>query len=225
MGRVTVGVMSGGISDTGGERGGPGPIPVALTSVEEARAPRADAARNRAKLLEAASRLVAECGASNLTMDAVAAAAQVGKGTVFRRFGDRNGLLVALLDHEEKYLQEAFLSGPPPLGPGAPATERLLAFGPAVLRHETSRFDLYLAAEGPVERRFVVGARRLRLQHLVMLLREIGVDTDVELAAECLLARLDTPLVHHLTVRREMPLERLERGWHDQVRRLLLPTW
>jgi AcrR family transcriptional regulator len=200
------------------------PIPLDLTEVDQTRAPRADAARNRAKLLEAASELVSECGAGNLTMDAVATAAQVGKGTVFRRFGDRNGLLVALLDHEEKQLQEAFLSGPAPLGPGAPAIERLLAFGPAVLRHEAARFDLYLAAEGPVDRRFVVGARRLRRQHLVVLLREAEVDIDVELTAECLLARLDTPLVHHLTQQRGMSLHRLEGGWRDEVRRLLLPT-
>lgn len=50
---------------------------------------RADAARNRRRLLDAAQRLVAEQGADHVTMEAVAAAAEVGKGTVFRRFGDR----------------------------------------------------------------------------------------------------------------------------------------
>ncbi|MCZ9343737.1 TetR/AcrR family transcriptional regulator, partial [Streptomyces sp. TRM76130] len=75
---------------------------------------RADAARNRARLLEAAARLVAEHGAAGVTMEAVAAAAQVGKGTVFRRFGDRTGLLMALMDHSEKKFQAALLSGPPP---------------------------------------------------------------------------------------------------------------
>ncbi|NED22229.1 helix-turn-helix transcriptional regulator, partial [Streptomyces sp. SID9913] len=93
---------------------------------------RADAARNRARLLEAAARLVAERGADGLTMEAVAVAANVGKGTVFRRFGDRTGLLSALLDHSERKLQTAFLTGPPPLGPGAPPAERLRAFGAAV---------------------------------------------------------------------------------------------
>src|SRR5688572_30378868 len=72
---------------------------------------RADAARNRARLLEVAARLAGECGAANLTMEAVATAAQVGKGTVFRRFGDRTGLLLALLDHHERELQAAFLTG------------------------------------------------------------------------------------------------------------------
>ncbi len=73
---------------------------------------RADAARNRARLLEAAARLVAEQGAACVTMEAVAAAASVGKGTVFRRFGDRTGLLAALLDHSEKKFQAAVLGGP-----------------------------------------------------------------------------------------------------------------
>ncbi|WP_252934181.1 TetR/AcrR family transcriptional regulator, partial [Streptomyces sp. EL5] len=68
---------------------------------------RADAARNRARLLEAAALLVAERGADGITMEEVAAAARVGKGTVFRRFGDRTGLLTALLDHSEKKFQAA----------------------------------------------------------------------------------------------------------------------
>ena len=53
-------------------------------------------------------------------MDQVAAAAGVGKGTLFRRFGDKSGLAAALLDARERVLQEAVLFGPPPLGPGAP---------------------------------------------------------------------------------------------------------
>lgn len=41
---------------------------------------RADAARNRARLMDAAARLIAEHGAAGVTMEAVAAAAHVGKG-------------------------------------------------------------------------------------------------------------------------------------------------
>ncbi len=99
---------------------------------------RADAARNRARLLEAAARLIAEHGVAGVTMEAVAAAAQVGKGTVFRRFGDRTGLLMALLDHSARQLQAATGSPVgaepallPPLRPGtahacrdAPAADR-----------------------------------------------------------------------------------------------------
>lgn len=216
--------MSGGIPPVGPTGDAPaGPVDLDVTVADGGRRPRADAVRNRAKLLDAAARLVADCGAANLTMDAVAAEAEVGKGTVFRRFGDRNGLLLALLDHEEQRIQEAFLSGPPPLGPGAPAIERLRAFGPAVLRHELDNMELYLAAEPPVQRRCVVPARGLRRSHLTILLRQTEATTDVELAAETLLASIDTPLVHHLVEQRRFPLERLEAGWQELVTRLATP--
>jgi AcrR family transcriptional regulator len=80
---------------------------------------RADAARNRAAVLEAAATLFRAHGVAAVSMDAVAAAAGVGKGTLFRRFGDKAGLAVALLDARERELQEAILTGPAPLGPGA----------------------------------------------------------------------------------------------------------
>lgn len=73
---------------------------------------RADAARNRARLLEVAARLVAERGAEHVTMHEVAEAAGVGKGTLFRRFGDRDGLLIALLAEAEAEFHEAYTSGP-----------------------------------------------------------------------------------------------------------------
>src|SRR4051812_22992358 len=81
---------------------------LALTVAGEQPPLRADAARNRLRLLEVAAELSAEHGAANVTMEAVAAAAGVGKGTVFRRFGDRAGLMVALLDHHEQQIQAAF---------------------------------------------------------------------------------------------------------------------
>ncbi|MFJ6897245.1 hypothetical protein [Streptomyces hokutonensis] len=56
---------------------------------------------------------------------AEAAGVGVGKGTLFRRFGDRDGLLLALLGEAEADFHEAHTSGPPPLGPGAPARHRL----------------------------------------------------------------------------------------------------
>src|SRR5882672_323577 len=86
---------------------------------------RADAARNRRLVLAAAERLFAENGVSCTSMDAIAAAAGVGKGTLFRRFGDRATLALAVLDQRERDLQDAILSGAPPLGPGAEPIERM----------------------------------------------------------------------------------------------------
>ncbi|MBA9002416.1 TetR/AcrR family transcriptional regulator [Thermomonospora cellulosilytica] len=193
---------------------------VVLTPIGAPPRLRADAARNRTRLLEAAARLAAEHGAANLTMEAVAAAAQVGKGTVFRRFGDRAGLMLALLDHRERQLQASFLTGPPPVGPGAPALDRLHAFGPAVLRHEHENRDIYLAAGADSARRYASPAYDFRLTHALVLLRQAGARGDLNLLAHTLLGYLDILLVHHLLTRRGMSLERLEAGWHDLVGRL-----
>src|SRR5262245_50164344 len=86
---------------------------------------RADAARNRRALLRAAKTIMVDEGADALCMDRVAAAAGVGVGTVYRRFGDRAGLAYALLDDEEQQFQAEFLFGPPPLGPGAAPLARI----------------------------------------------------------------------------------------------------
>jgi AcrR family transcriptional regulator len=188
-----------------------------LALPDQAPGQRADAVRNRARLLEAAERLVAEHGVRSLTMDAVASAACVGKGTVFRRFGDRTGLLQALLDRAEQQFQHSFLSGPPPLGPGAPPARRLHAFGVAALRHDSANLDLYLAAQPDPTRRFLNPPYRVRLTHVTMLLRETGASRDPELLGQTLMANLDIALVSHLLTQRRMPLARLERHWRDVV--------
>src|SRR3954465_13668279 len=109
---------------------------------------RADAARNRRAVLDAAARLFARDGAGCVTMEAVAAEAGVGKGTVFRRFGDRASLARAVISEHEVQLQEGLIRGAAPLGPGAPARERLIAFGRAYLRFLDRHADLLTAAEG-----------------------------------------------------------------------------
>src|SRR3954462_11525586 len=105
------------------------PEPHLLPLLDAPSPERRDAARNRSALLVAAQDLVDRCGAAAVTMDAVAAAAGVGKGTVFRRFESREGLMAALLDHSETEWQRNVMSGEPPLGPGAEPWERLMAFG------------------------------------------------------------------------------------------------
>lgn len=134
---------------------------------------RADAVRNRERVLCAARRVIEEVGADHLTMEAVALAAGVGKGTVFRRFGDRRSLLHALLDAEERDFQNAVLHGPTPLGPGAPPRERLRAYGEARLQHLLRHADVLAAAAGggsgaPEDEHPVQVASRLHMAHLLM---------------------------------------------------------
>ena len=94
---------------------------IELPVIESEPAERVDAARNRERILYAARRLFAERGAGCVSMDEIAEAAGVGKGTLFRRFGSRAALALAVLSEEEQDLQESLIRGTPPLGPGAPA--------------------------------------------------------------------------------------------------------
>jgi AcrR family transcriptional regulator len=182
---------------------------------------RADAARNRERILAAAERLFAERGAHATTMDAIATEAGVGKGTLFRRFGDRASLMFALLDQTETAFQEAILRGPPPLGPGAPAADRLTAFGQAVLDRLERDGDLLLEAEAHVgqwQRSQPYAALWL---HVHALLEEALPDADHEYLADVLLAALAPGTFHHQRHVRGLPLEGLKAGYADLVARLV----
>lgn len=181
---------------------------------------RADAARNRRRLLDAAQRLVAEQGADHVTMEAVAAAAEVGKGTVFRRFGDRSGLMRALLDHSSTEMQDAFLRGPAPLGPDAPPTERLVAFGRAMLAMLEIHGEILRAADSCPSQRFSHPTRGVHAAHVAALLRDAGVDGDLPLLVDALLGALDPSLVLHQVQTLGMSYERLGDGWADLVVRI-----
>ena len=135
---------------------------------------RSDAARNRQLILAAAEALFERDGVSCTSMDAIASEAGVGKGTLFRRFGDRASLVFALLDSVEREFQDSFISGPPPLGPGAPPAERLIAFGDGILEHIATNGDLLLGAQsaGAPIARFDAGPYGAYRVHLTMLIRE-----------------------------------------------------
>jgi AcrR family transcriptional regulator len=185
---------------------------------------RADAARNRDRIICAAARLFEESDDPNaVTMDAVAAAAGVGKGTVFRRFGDRAGLMRSLLDEHETAFQEGIIRGEPPLGPGAPPVDRLVAFGHS--RFELlERHGLMLAGAEASERgdaRFDFPVYVFYRSHIAMLVREADPDCDVDYVTEALLAPLAATAFVYQRRARGMSLERVGEGYAWLVRRLL----
>lgn len=186
-------------------------------------AERADAARNRLRILDAAERLFTRDGVACTSMDAIAHEAGVGKGTLFRRFGDRASLALALLETCERSFQDAFIRGPAPLGPGAPPCVRLIAFGRRLLEHVASHGDLMLVAEtaAGASRRFDAGPYGAYRAHVTALLAEAAPGLDVEYAADALLAPLSAVVVIHQLRAREMTLERLADGWESLVRRVL----
>jgi AcrR family transcriptional regulator len=158
---------------------------------------RADAARNRIKVLAAAEELFAARGVAAVSMDDVAAAAGVGKGTLYRRFGDKSGLAAALLNQRESELQAALLSGPPPLGPGTSAAERLVAFTAAYLAYVDTHLDLVaLSQTASPGARLRIGAHQLWQQHCRILFSAAGVP-DPDVRADTLLAALTAEQVRH----------------------------
>ncbi|MBE2320943.1 TetR/AcrR family transcriptional regulator [Solirubrobacter sp. CPCC 204708] len=186
-----------------------------LPQFQEQPRERADAARNRERILTAAGSLVAESGIDAVSMEDVAKAACVGTGTLYRRFGDRAGLAYALLDDQTKDFQNALISGPPPLGPGVPAAERLHAFGAGFLDLIETHAELMVAAAPTVKESS--GVLALYATHLRILLAEAAPHLDARYTAESLLAMLDPK--QHLRMRHGLgySLDQLVRGWDQLV--------
>lgn len=157
---------------------------------------RADAARNRERVLSAARRLFAERGASAVTMDELAVAAGVGKGTLYRRFADKSAVAYALLDAAERALQDRLLHGSPPLGPGAAAVDRLVAFTAAYVDFATDTLDLLVQAEAAQGARLRSGAYDFWRRHCAYLFDEAGA-ADADRRADVLLAALAADQLQH----------------------------
>jgi len=167
---------------------------------------RADAARNRARIVGAARCLFAERGAAAVTMDDIAAAAGVGKGTLYRRFPDKSAVAYALLDDAERNLQARILQGPPPLGPGATPTDRLVAFVAAYVTFADQNLELLLQAEAGPGARHRSGAYAFWRQHCTYLL---DAASDARRRADVLLAALAADQIHHWLRDQRLPITQL----------------
>jgi AcrR family transcriptional regulator len=178
---------------------------------------RADAARNRVRILAAASELVQQHGIDGVSMDDVARAACVGTGTLYRRFGDRAGLALALLDEHTRAFQDELIAGPPPLGPGVPAAERLRAFGEGYIdlleRHAPLMVAAVAGGHGGEP-----GPHQFYSTHVAILLAEAAPHLDAHFTAQALLATLGPTEHVRARVGYGWPAERMKSGWCALVR-------
>lgn len=167
----------------------------------ERKAARADALRNREAVLAAADALFARSESPRgVSMDDVAVAAGVGKGTLFRRFGDRTGLIQAVFASRIEPLRAAVEAGPAPLGPATPPRERVPAVLDALLQFKLDNRHLSLALEeagsgSPYQAAHYAwwhGTLRDALSRLP------GTDDDADFTAHALLAATRADLVEHL---------------------------
>ncbi|MEV6332434.1 TetR/AcrR family transcriptional regulator [Streptomyces sp. NPDC051909] len=194
------------------------PQPTSAPSTAGRRASaRADAARNRRKILDTAAQIVDGHGPETMTMNQVAQASGIGVGTVYRHFGDLAQLLWALLDEQDRQFQEEYLSGPSPR-PGAAATQRQHVFLDALVDHVVEQRAIRLAAQkaGPGAQ-YASGAYVAMHSHLTLLNSQARPGANAALLAHLLLALFSPCLIHHLSVEQQLSVAELKKG----IRQLL----
>ncbi|SOE15890.1 transcriptional regulator, TetR family [Streptomyces sp. 2323.1] len=175
------------------------------------RKPRKDAARNRAAVLAAADTLFTRCESpADVTMADIATAAGVGKGTLFRAFGDRTGLIRALYEARLEPVREAVEEGPPPLGPATPPLQRVPALLDALLCFKLDNRHLALALEGNGSDSPYRAEHYERWHTLLhVMLEQIPGLTGSAFTAHALLASVRADLVEHLAGQGRVPREEL----------------
>ena len=177
---------------------------------------RADARRNRERILCATARLVQQVGIDGFSMDDVAAEAGVGKGTLYRRFGDRSSLLRALISEPEQAFQDSCIRGEAPLGPGADPSLRLHAFGDGLL-HFLDRHAIYVKAGELLGggKRYGHPVYAFYHTHVSLLLRQaVGDVPHLDYLVDALLGPLAAePFLYQRDVR-GMSVDEICAGWH-----------
>jgi AcrR family transcriptional regulator len=203
-----------------GKRGG-----IALPVVGQTMAPaeRADARLNRERILKAARKMLRKGG--EISMDALADEAGVGKGTLYRRFPDRAALVLALLDEDARALQERALAGFD-LAADASHVEHAVVFVDAlfdfVVDHAALLCDA--AAGHRIANRFEHPSHAWQRQLLAAHLRAAARAGEIpalepEVAAEMLLAWTSPDLLRWLVA--QAPAAVVKRQLVDLMRRVL----
>jgi AcrR family transcriptional regulator len=181
---------------------------------------RRDATRNRLKILDAARILFEERDITSVTMEDVARAAGVGKGTLYRRFPNKGLLCQALLDEPTRRVQEEAMRLVS--APGDPLV-KLGAFLALLVEFVEENLDLLYGGNEPL-----CGADRLaRFNHpaydwrrwtILGLLQaaervgELESDLDLEYIAAAILAPLDVDFYYYQRRVQGIPQQRISDG-------------
>ncbi|WP_156722153.1 TetR/AcrR family transcriptional regulator [Streptomyces apocyni] len=173
-----------------------------------ARPERADAARNRRKILDAAARVLTTQGAASLSLDAVAKEAGVGVGTVYRRFENRARLVYELIDENETRFQAEFATHA-----DAPPRERLRAFLHGLAELADDNRELLLLAEASVPAgRYHSGPFRRHHEQVSQLLDALAPGADSAYLADLLLMAYTPGLLDFQREHRGWSLDRVTQG-------------
>ncbi len=187
--------------------------------LHDVRPTRSDAVKNRELLLKTAQRLFAEHGVSAVSMSAVAQAAGVGKGTLYRHFENKTQLCQALIDSDQRDLQERTLQrlrGNPgdPLNNLRWFLEEVVAF---VNRNMPMFSDNLFGASSMLGH----PAHAWWWQTIRGLLRQINPDIDLDYTADALFVLIDARTLHFQQVMRGYAPDRILSGLFSTVDRLI----
>lgn len=200
--------------------------------IHEEKGERADAAANRALILETAERLFAAQGVANVNMADIAAAAGVGKGTLYRRFANKAELCLALMDTQMKDFQDEILARLRQMSlQNVPFLEQLGHFLEAFILFA----DVHLPLLCEVQRAGLLGQETVNHPYIWRYLtvkglldaaartHEIHPDLDTAFLAEALLAPTHPDLFNFQRNQRGYSLDRISSGLRVLVSSLARP--
>jgi AcrR family transcriptional regulator len=186
--------------------------------ISNEKAPRADATRNRQLILATAEALFKAHGVDNVTMSAIAEAAQVGKGTLYRHFADKAALCIALLDQDMRALQAHVLEamGNPRTSPN----EKLYWFLEEVVRYVEAHLGFLCESVNDPRHISTHQAHGWWRQTIRGLLTQINTAQDLDYLTDLLYILVDVPTVRY-QLQRGYTLERMVDGLHTTLGKLL----
>ncbi len=193
------------------------------------RSVRCDAAENRRRILVTAEKLFAKHGVAEVNMADIAKAAQVGQGTLYRRFANKGELCLALLDAQMADFQNASLGTLREMSSrNEPKLEQLCWFLDAVVRFNARHAPLLCTAqreitlpESPVGSPFTW--QRVTVAGLLNGAargHEIEAGLDVQVMADVLLAPAHPHVFNFLHNVNKYSLNRISAGMQRFVRGL-----
>lgn len=194
-----------------------------LLGTESRRPERRDAVANRKLILETAEKLFAQHGVAAVNMAQVAQAANVGKGTLYRRFTNKAELCLALMDSQMAEFQNVMLDrmrhmtseGVTPLSQLKHFLDALVYFTEAhiPLLCEVQREGLLDNSESDIQRpHFWLYLTINGLMRQAIDYGELSADLDIEYLSDALLTPLRADIFRFQRERRGFSLERISSG-------------
>lgn len=190
---------------------------------------RRDAAANRARILETAVRMFSEYGVENVHMADIAQQAEVGKGTLYRRFANKGELCLALMDSQMGEFQNTMLQRMQQMSINqVPYLEQLELFVEALVLFTETHSPLLMEVqrEGMLQG---IEDTRLQLphfwQHMTVsgLLKtavakgELHPNLDIDYLADALLAPMKVDIFQFQRQVRLFSVERIQEGMRTMV--------